>query len=911
MTLEPGKRLGPYEILGPLGAGGMGEVYRARDTRLERDVAIKVLPQNLAANPQLKLRFEREARTVSSLNHPHICTLHDIGRDDGTDFLVMEYLEGETLSRRLEKGPLPTEQLLRTGIEITDALDKAHRRGVVHRDLKPGNIMLTAAGAKVLDFGLAKSAAPFTPGRSPAGTPGADAQSEKTSDGFANSPTQSGPLTAEGTIVGTFQYMAPEQLEGREADARSDIFSFGAVLYEMATARKAFPGKTQYSVASAILEKDPEPMGAIQPMTPPALERVVKRCLAKDPEDRWQSARDVTVELKWIAEAGSQAGVPAPVVARRKVRERVAWGVAAAGVILAAVTSVAYFRIASVEVRPVRSSLLPPEKATFDFSAPVGGPAVSPDGTRLVFAAHDTSGKELIWVRPLDSLSAQPLEGTEGASFPFWSPDSRFVAFFTQSKLKKIDVAGGPSQTLCDAPSGRGGAWGRDDVIVFAPELNNALVRVSAAGGVPTPLTKLDPSLHQNSHRWPSFLPDGRHFVYWGGNPISTGVGEANGIYIGSVEGGEQKFLLQTESNALFAPPGYMLFLREQTLMAQPFDLGRLKFSGEAFPIAEQVPNPQLFRLGIFSVSQNGVLVYVTGASSQTQLFWFDASGKQVATVGEAGSSFTPRLSPDGRRLADAITDQPSKNLDIWLIDLARGVRTRFTFDPAIDYFPVWSPDGNRIVFASNRKGRYDLFVKDASGARPEEMLLESEANKFPNDWSRDGRFIAFRAQGMKGHAKYEIWMLPLFGDRKPFPFLQTDFNEGEARFSPDGHWLAYSSDESGKYEVYIAPFPGPGGKWQVSQGGGAQPIWRRDGRGLFYLAPNSKLTEVEVKAKGSAVEIGMPLVLFQGPPSPGPFASYDVAPAAAGQRFLFLAPQESKVVPLTLVTNWAAGLKR
>ncbi len=908
MTLRPGKRLGPYEILAPLGAGGMGEVYRARDTRLERDVAIKVLPAHLASNSQLKQRFEREARTVSSLNHPHICTLYDIGREDTTDYLVMECLEGETLAARLEKGPLPAEQVLRYGIEIADALDKAHRRGVVHRDLKPGNVMLTPqGGVKILDFGLAKSAPSV----------GAIHKSP-----LADSPTQSSPITAEGTIVGTFQYMAPEQLEGREADARSDIFSFGAVLYEMATGKKAFPGKSKFSVASAILEKDPEPIGSIQPMAPPALERVVERCLAKDPEDRWQTARDITVELKWILEAGSQAGVPAPVVSRRKIREKIAWGVAAVGVLLAASLAFAYMRHILTPVHPVRSSIILPEKVRLS-AIFGGGPVLSPEGTRLALPLRDSDGKQKLFLRPLDSLTAQPLEGTEGGSYPFWSPDGRYIGFFAQGKLKKIDVFGGPPQTVCDAPNGRGGTWSQGGVIVFSPETLGSLSRVPAAGGAPTVITRLDQSRRETSHRWPTFLPGGRHFLYWGGDPfgsggatllatLTTSANGPSGIFLGTLDSNELKFLFPADSDALYAPPGYLLSLREQTLMAQPFDEGSLKLTGEAFPIAEQVSNPAAFRLGLFTASQNGILVFQTGPGDQSQLRWIDASGKEVGTVGDAGFHDWPRLSPDGQRLAESVLDRQSRNIDVWLVDLGRGVRTRFTFDPAVDFDPVWSPDGKRIVFASNRKGHYDLYVKNASGAGNEELLFESEADKLPSDWSRDGRYIAFSALDPKTKTNYDIWVLPLFGDRKPFPFLRTQFDELQAGFSPDGHWLAYASNESGVFEVYVAPFPGTGAKWQVSQGGGVQPTWSRDGKNLFYVVAGSKMMEVEVKAKGSTVEFGNPRqVLEANFYRGGPYGhAYEVAPS--GQRFLVNAiPQAIGSTPLTLVVNWTAGLKK
>jgi Tol biopolymer transport system component len=905
MPLTSGAKLGPYEIQSPLGAGGMGEVYRARDTRLDRIVAIKVLPSHLSSDPERRERFEREAKAISALNHPHICTLHDIGREGETDFLVMELVEGQTLAARLEKGPLPSEQVLRLGIEISDALDKAHHLGIIHRDLKPGNIMLIPrSGAKLLDFGLAK----------PVVTPDSAATAMLTA---------SKPLTKEGMIVGTFQYMAPEQLEGKDADARSDIFAFGAVLYEAATGKKAFEGKTTASVIAAVLASEPAPISALQPLTPPAFERLVKTCLAKDPDERFQSAHDLNLQLKWIAEAGSQAGVPAPVIVRRKVRQQLAWGLAAAFLMLAVVFAFAYFRAASVITRPVRSYILPPEKTAFQFDATTGGPVLSPDGTRLVFAARDASGKVLLWVRPLDSLSAQRLEGTEGASFPFWSPNSRFLGFFVPGKLKKIDVSGGPPQTVCDAPTGRGGTWNADDVIVFAPSLNVGLQRVAAAGGAPVPLAQLDQSKMQSTNRWPVFLPDGRHFLYWAGGAFSTA--QTNGAYVGSLDGTPPRFLCQADSGALYARPGYLLYQREQSLMAQPFDADGLKFTGDAFPIAEQVANPLNYRLGFFSNSQNDVLVYLTGLATHTQLTWMDANDKKLTALGEPGPHLRFRLSPDGSRLAKELLDEAHKSIDLWLVDLARGVRTRFTFDPASDAFPVWSPDGARIVFASTRKGHYDLYVKNASGAGGEEPLLESDASKAPTDWSHDGRFIAFNYLDPNGKTKSDIWVQPMFGDRKPFPFLQTEFNEGAAVFSPDGHWIAYQSDESGSFEVYVAPFQaaggpegsqsvssGPqGGKWQVSQGGGSIPTWSRDGKGLYFLGSEGKLMEATVTPKGAAVEVGIQRQVLQVHFAVfGSYArTYDVTPD--GKRFLVLTSEDAGSTPLTLVTNWTAGLKK
>jgi eukaryotic-like serine/threonine-protein kinase len=915
MALEPGKKLGPYEILSPLGAGGMGEVYRARDTRLDRDVAVKVLPAHLASDPQLKQRFEREARTVSSLNHPHICTLYDIGREGDTDFLVMEYLEGETLLKRLERGPLAGEQLFQMAIEISDALDKAHRKGVVHRDLKPGNIMLTPAGAKVLDFGLAKTAAPLMPGSSSSGKASPAGATEGATAGATASPTLSSPLTTAGSVVGTFQYMSPEQLEGREADARSDIFSFGAVLYEMATARRAFPGKSRYSVASAILEKDPDPISSVAPTAPAALERVVNRCLAKDPEDRWQSARDVTVELQWASEHASPA-VAAPAktvtVVKASPLSKAAWGVAGVSLLAAIALGMAYFLRPSATAQPIRSLISQPDKTLFAFDGTEGGPELSPDGIRMVFPATDAAGKEALWVRPLDSLSSQRLEGTDGATFPFWSPDSRHLGFFQDGKLKKIDVTGGPAVTLCDVPDGRGGAWSKKDVIVFAPgSLNSVLSSVDAAGGAPVLIPTHKGTGSAFSNRWPVFLPDGKHFLYLSGDLTATGTSKL-GIYVGELGTEEQQFLVQADSGALYAPPGYLLYLRGDTLMAQPFDAGNQKLKGEAFPVAEQVASPQLFRLGFFTVSQNGLMVYQTGeAASSGQFVWFDADGKPGAAVSEPGTEQEPLLSPDGHQLAYVVSDSSGRSADVWILDLARGVRTRFTFGPDIADSPIWSPDGSRIVYDLIQAGKGDLYVKNASGAGSAETLFKSDANKAPLDWSRDGRYILFTALDPQGKTKYDIWALPLFGDRKPFPFIHSEFEEPDGVFSPDTHWVAFESDESGNYEVYLSPFPQGGGKWQVSQGGGVQPIWNHNGTALYYLAPGGKLMQVSIQEKGSAVEIGTPHQLFQASiADSGAFGrAFSVSPD--GKRFLVEKQERGSAPPLTLVANWTAGLKR
>jgi eukaryotic-like serine/threonine-protein kinase len=891
MALVSCTRLGPYEVVAPLGAGGMGEVYKAKDTRLERTVAIKVLPQRLSASPETRQRFEREARTISQLSHPHICALYDVGREGETEYLVMEYLEGETLSERLAKGPLPLEQTLRYGQEIADALDKAHRQGIVHRDLKPGNVMLTKSGVKLLDFGLAKAMAP------------PPSQSSLTA-----LPTQQG-LTQEGTILGTFQYMAPEQLEGKEADARTDIFGFGATLYEMATGRKAFSGTTQASLIGAILHTEPQPISAIEPMAPPALDRVVKTCLAKDPEDRWQSAGDVGKELKWIAE-GSAAGIAAPavVVSRRRTREGIAWaGFAIAGV-SAAILGAALLRSAARarDARPVRAFITVPEKSAFRFLFAGGPPALSPDGRKLVFAAESSDGKRLLWLRPLESLVAQPLVGTEGAMYPFWSPDSRFVGFFAETKVKKIDATGGPPITLCEvSEGGRGGSWNRDNTIIFAGRYT-PVYQVSAAGGSPVVVTRFDPARKDTTHRWPLFLPDGSRFLY-----LASKIGsesESNAIFLASLDGKENRLLFHASSNVAYAS-GHLLFVRERMLIAQPFDarLGRLR--GEPFPIAEQLQYDPIFSRGVFSVSDNGVLAYQTGLglAAGAELVWFDRAGKSLGSLGEPLPYLGPRLSPDGERVAVSIFDPRAGTASIWIYDIERAIKTRLTFGLELDRAPTWSRDGRRIAFARRRTDGSQIFVKNSDGSGTEETLLQSSADDVPADWSADGQFIAFGRAGRPG-GREDIWILPLSGDRKPFPFLQSEFNETSAHFSPDGKWLAYASDESGRFEIYVVPFPGPGGKFQISSSGGIDPSWRRDGREIFCVALDRKLMAVGVET-GPAFRVGTAQALF--PTRPRAIGGvYDVS--SDGQKFLVAKlTSEEASQPIALVLNWTAELRK
>jgi eukaryotic-like serine/threonine-protein kinase len=888
MPIAPGTRLGPYEIVSPLGVGGMGEVYRARDTRLDRTVAIKILPREFSADPVLKQRFEREAKAISSLNHPNICTLHDVGSQDGVDFLVMECVEGETLASRLEKGPLSLEQVLKLGAQIADALDKAHRTGIVHRDLKPGNVMITSTGAKLLDFGLAKPSAPLISGAT------------------LTAAASVTPVTQQGTIVGTFQYMSPEQIEGKELDARSDIFSLGAVLYEMVTGHRAFQGKTQLSVASAILEKEPQPITSLKPLTPFNLERTIRRCMAKDPEDRWQTARDVSIELKWISDSGLQSTDAIPTM--HWTRNSAPWilAVLLLAVIGTIVLGILYARKPVPEVRVTRSYIKPMADSSFIFSGTGAGFALSPDGRYLAYVASAPDGKSLLWLRPLDSVQARPLAGTEGGTYPFWSPDGQFIGYFSGGKLRKIEVSGGPPFVICDASDGRGASWNKDGDILFEPSVNTVLYRVSAAGGVPVPVTAMDPSKNETTHRWPFFLPDGRHFLYWTGSVFAPRENNTNSVMIGSIDSKESTILLHSHANAIYAS-GHILFLRQFTLMAQPFDTRTLQLTGEPVPIADQVQEGRSVAKGIFSASSDGLLSYIEGATgADRQLAWFDRSGRKIGAVESADAYAGVHIAPDGKRLAYYLD---SAGYDIWNYDVARHVKTALTFGSGSgqgNLYPVWSPDGRQISYGSFRDGVYGLYVKSSDGSGTEKLLLEGVNRlRFPTDWSPDGKILTFIEGSLGGWA---IWMLPLEGERKPYLFHQSQFAEREASFSPDGNWVAYCSNESGEYKVYVVPFPNPGGKWQVSPVGGCGPRWRRDGKEIFYISSDNKMMATQVQSRASSFEVGATNTLFATRPY-GVFGRFDVS--ADGQRFLipFEAGQASTAI--TLVTNWPADLKK
>ncbi len=894
MALTSGTKLGPYEIQSPPGAGGMGEVYRALDTRLDRTVAIKVLASHLSSSPELKQRMEREARSISALNHPHICQLYDIGSQGGTDYLVMEFLEGETLAERLKKGAVPLGEVYKIAIDVAEALAIAHRSGIVHRDLKPGNIMLTAGGAKLMDFGLAK----------PLGVPSAAAGSGTAAPSFTAAATMSGPspltpLTTAGSIIGTIQYMSPEQIEGKEADARSDIFAFGAVLYEMVAGKRPFSGKSQISLASSILESDPAPISTVKPQTPPAFEHVVTTCLQKNPEERYQSAQDIKVELQWIAADRSSPATPELPASPSPRRERLGWGAAiVAAIILGAAAGIFLYPPAQ-PASTIRTVINPPEKTTLNLTGDSAGPPVlSPDGASLAFAATSSDGKTALWVRPMNLGEAHALPGTEGAIFPFWSPDSRSLGFFAEGKVKTIDLNGGTALVVCDSQLGRGGAWGPGGVILFSRGPTAPLMRVNAIGGTPVAVTTLDAD--HTSHRWPFFLPDGRHFLYLALNHDPSKSAN-NAVYYASLDGKENRELFRSQTNAVYAR-GFLLFGRSDQLMAQPFDPSSGKLSGEPQNVAKGLMNDISTWHMDASASDDGLLVFGSGASGDLQLVWMDRNGKQISVIIDKLPDLQAAvLSPQGDRVALQLN---AGETDIWALDLARGVRTRLTFGPVGNVNPVWSPDGKWIAYASVRNGHDNLYRKPSDGSGAEELLFTDELQIVPTDWSRDGRLLLYSRPLSGVGPIHQIYSLPLEGDRKPSLVLERG---GGATLSPDGRWLAYQSGESGSVQVYVVAFGGGQGKWQVSANGAQQPHWSKDGKELYYLDSAFNIFAVPVSAAGGALQFGAPQTLATNWSAPQAF--YDVSPD--GKRLLLVQVSQKVSQSVAVVTNFTAGLKK
>ncbi len=888
MPLTSGTKLGPYEIQGAVGAGGMGEVYRARDSRLERTVAIKIVTAEIGAGAELRERFELEARTISNLSHPHICTLYDVGRHDGTDFLVMEYLEGETLEKRLERGPLPPEQVLKIAIEIADALGAAHRQGIIHRDLKPGNVMLTKSGAKLMDFGLAKLRQEQVPAVA-ALTEMATAANKK--------------LTAEGMIVGTFQYMAPEQLEGGEADARSDIFALGEVIYEMATGRPAFSGRTKASLIASILSSDPKPINEVAPMTPPALDRVIRTCLAKDPDERWQTAHDVRLQLQWIAEAGSKAGVPAPVAARKRNRERLLAGAAGLALLLAVVLGLAYWRAAQPKL-VVRAEVVAPDNAHFNFFGDNAGPPVlSPDGQHIVMSVM-AEGKTRLYLRALNNTALQPLAGTDNGRFPFWSPDSQWIGFFAEGKLKKLSVAGGAPIALADAPDARGGCWGKDDVILFAPRYRGGIDRVSANGGQVQEIAQPDNAKY-TTYRWPQVLPDGKHFLYLAANH-SNPAAEDTGIFFASLDGKDVRRVLHSVSNAFYVS-GNLLFMADNSLMAQNFEPSSGALSGQPFSVADGVAfDAGVWRM-VVSASDNGILLLQPGrADVGQQLVWFDRSGKQLGTVGQREQILQVQLSPDRNKAAVIIGDPLGA---VWIYDLQRNTRTRLTFLNGTVAGSAWSPDGKQIAFSINngKGGHFQIYIQPADGSgTPKAFLPDPPQDQVITDWSPDGKYLLY-FEGAIGSQK--LWAAPVDGSGKPFLATADTGVTFDGQFSPNGRWVAYGIYDAGRSDVFVAPFPPTGAKWQVSQNNGSRPRWRADGKELYYFPPgDNQLYATEVDGSGNSFQIGRTQTLFRTNLN-GLGWLFDVS--KDGQKFIVQVAAEQSDRPLMLVVNWTEELKK
>jgi Tol biopolymer transport system component len=863
----------------------MGEVYRARDTRLDRVVAVKILNSALIASPDLKARFEREAKTISQLNHPNICTLFDVGHQDGIDYLVMEFLQGESLADRLKRGPVPVAEVVKIGSEIAEALDRAHRAGIVHRDLKPGNIMLTKSGAKLLDFGLAKPAE--------AGAVAGSGSAPLISGAMTlTSPTpQQSPLTQQGTLLGTVQYMSPEQVQGKEADTRSDIFAFGSVVYEMATAKRPFEGKSQIKVASAILEDEPLPITSITPALPIALENLVSRMLAKDPDQRWQCAADIKAGLTLVA-------LPAPkaAAARSALWKRlVPWAVAILGCIVA--LAVFLFRPTLAQQRRTVAYLVPPGELSFETSGDRAAPPVlSPDGTKIVFGA---GGK--LWLRRLDQDDSRALEESEGATFPFWSPDSKSIGLFQAGKLRTLDVEGGGLATLCDAVNARGGSWSSAGFILFAPNIQSPIMKVALSGGTPVPVSTLKTGV-ETTHRWPQVLPDGKHFIYFASSHTHPFSDDA-GMYAASIERVQSVRVLHIPNNAVIAG-GKLLFLRGTTLLAQDFDLGNLRLKGEPAAIASNVAYDVGVWRGIFSVSETGVLVYSGGDPSGHRLLWFSAAGQPEQEVSSAKHSYysSVALSPKGTRIAETI----DPTADLWVTDLNGGGRIRLTADRTSN--PVWSPDERQVAYAHiDDSGVPKTLVRAADGTGNEQVLSPEPIWQTPTDWSPDGRYILYD-RGDPGTA--HVWAMTVAAAGRPFPVAQTESWERDGHFSPDGNWVVFTSRESGADQVYVTRFPGPGPKWQVSVNGGVGPRWSADGRWISYWnGAQNVLIKRPISIRNSKPIFDSERNFVNGAVYHNAFSDADYSLSRDGRVVVNRVGEQS--TRLTLVMNWSPELKK
>ncbi len=868
MAIAAGTRLGPYEVVSPLGAGGMGEVWKGRDTRLDRSVAIKILPASFEANAELKLRFQREARTISQLNHPNICTLYDVGES----YLVMELLEGESLADRLAKGPLPLEQVLRYGTQIADGLDKAHRQGIIHRDVKPGNIMLTKSGAKLLDFGLAKTDASVID---------------------VSSATEHRPLTEEGTILGTFQYMAPEQLEGVPADARTDIFALGALLYEMATGKRAFDGKTKTSLIAAIVSAEPAPMSHVQPLTPPALEHVVRKCLAKEPDDRWQSAHDIAEEMRWISEAGSQAGVAAPLAMRRKSRERLGW---VAAIVVALIVGALSWRALRHETLPVYRFAIPMIDAGYKFGTFA---RLSPDGQTIYFRALNASGKNQIFRRRFDELSATPIAGTEDALWSTVSPDGRNLLLnFSAGIQKRISSSGGPLETVVEGvPTNPAATTSSTDGTILVGGSAYPIRRVLPGGKVEQ-VTTLAPD--ESGHDFPLFIPDSRNFLF-----LATYRDAARGtvrrVLCATKLGSKEITRIGAISSRVEYAQGRLFFVRDGTLMSQPFDASNLKFTGEAVPVAEGVAFSNRSGYAAFSVANNGTVIWQPASEAQ-RLLWIDASGKKVATIrGPESLQSQFAILPDGSRVIASVNDRRTGTFWLWTFGLDRESATRVTFSPAGESYPVVTPDGSRVFFAGDAQSAApDIYEAPMDGSTAPKLVVSAPGFQLPADLSPDGRFLLYTSNQNQSLMRQDLYILPLTGDSKPYPFLATPAIENEGVFCPDGKWIAYTSDATGVPQIYVKPFPGPGAARPVSAKGGRNAHFSGDGRKIYFRDQN-KLMVADFGPNGSTTEARLLFELDD--------QIYGFLPV--GDRFLMILQNEAEASPpVRVITGWQPPAK-
>ena len=897
MPIEPGTKLGRYEVRSQIGAGGMGEVYLARDPKIGRDVAIKVLPSGLSDDKERLARFEQEAQAAGSLNHPNILAIYDVATDNGSLYVVSELLEGETLRDIIGGTPMPIRKALNLGLQTAHGLAAAHEKGIIHRDLKPENLFVTSDGRlKILDFGLAKLT------------------ESNGNDSKSDLPTRK-VNTDAGAVMGTVGYMSPEQLRGKPVDQRSDIFSFGTVLYEMLSGQKAFQKDSTADTISAILREDPPELSATNKNVDAGLERVVHRCLEKNREQRFHSASDLAFALESL----SGSNIDTSSIGSRTIETasprgssigRIAWIVAGLLLLSTAFFGFQYFRRNEASPQSIRFSIYAPEKVSINES----GGAISPDGKRVAYVGIDATGKSILFVRSMDSFESNAIQGTEEAQFPFWSPDSRSIGFFANSKLKRVEAVGGPPQILADAsPDPRGGTWSSDGTIIFSPTTTTGLFKVSSSGGgSAVEFTKIDDSVHQTSHRWPEFLPDGKHFLYFG-RTLSTDANE--GIFVSSTDSSESKLLLKTNVRVTFMPApdgsssGELLFVRDGTLMSQSLDTNKYEMTGDAFPVAQNImsfPNevgPTGY--GAFSVSRNGTLIYRVGDAQRTQLTWFDRAGKDQQKITDPGIYHEPSLSPDGNKIL--FGEQQGPNNDLFIFDLVRTSKTKLTFDGRENASSVLSPDGAQVAFSSSKSDKVGLYLKAVNGAGDEQLILGGDEKTYPDSWSKDGKYLLYEVDNGIDY-KFDLFVLPMTGDRTPFPYLQTPFIESHAQFSPDGKWVAYVTDQNGKADVYVESFPRGSGKWQISTAGGDQPQWRADGKELFYLAPDRNLMSVAVNTSG-AVEFGRPAPLFQvNVPLTGLMDDRNsYVPTANGQKFLVCALTETgSSQPWNVVLNWS-----